>query len=79
MSKIFISHASHNNQAALSLRDWLLNNGFDQVFLDLDPETGIKVCIPVKPATHSTRSLPPKPVKAATPSERSDAGVLVLL
>ena len=42
MSKIFISHASQDNQAALSLRDWLLSNGFDEVFLDLDPETGIK-------------------------------------
>ena len=37
------------------------------------------VRIPVKVATHSTGKLPPKPVKAATPSERSDAGGLFLL
>jgi hypothetical protein len=30
--------------------------------------------IPVNAATHSTGMLPPKPVKAATLSERSDAG-----
>lgn len=35
--------------------------------------------IPVKVATQSTGKLPPKPVKAATPSERSDAGGLFLL
>jgi len=35
--------------------------------------------IPVKVATQSTGMLPPKPVKAATPSERSDAGGLFLL
>jgi len=35
--------------------------------------------IPVKVATQSTGTLPPKPVKAATPSERSDAGDLFLL
>ncbi len=37
------------------------------------------VRIPVKVATHSTGKLPPKPVKVATPSERSDAGGLLLL
>ena len=35
--------------------------------------------IPVKVATQSTGKLPPKPVKVATPSERSDAGGLFLL
>ncbi len=35
-----------------------------------------KVRIPVKSATHSKRRLPPGPGKAATLSERSDAGVL---
>ena len=35
--------------------------------------------IPVKVATQSTGKLPLKPVKAATPSERSDAGGLFLL
>jgi adenine-specific DNA-methyltransferase len=38
-----------------------------------------EVRIPVKVATQSTGKLPPKPVKAATPSERSDAGGLFLL
>jgi hypothetical protein len=40
---------------------------------------GKTVRIPVKVATQSTGTLPPKPVKAATPSERSDAGGLFLL
>ena len=35
--------------------------------------------IPVKVATQSTGKLPLKPVKAATPSERSDAGGIFLL
>ena len=42
MSKIFISYAGHDKQVALSMRDWLLNHGFNEVFLDLDPEKGIK-------------------------------------
>jgi hypothetical protein len=42
MSRIFISHASFNNRQAISLRDWLYANGWqNEVFLDLDPERGI--------------------------------------
>ena len=36
------------------------------------------VRIPVKVATQSTGMLPPKPVKAATLSERNDAGNIFL-
>lgn len=42
MSRIFISHSSRDNAAALALNGWLRENGWDDVFLDLDPERGIK-------------------------------------
>ena len=42
MSRIFLSHSSDDNPAALALRDWLKGEGWDDVFLDLDPERGIK-------------------------------------
>jgi len=42
MSRIFLSHSSANNAEALALRDWLGGEGWDDVFLDLDPERGIK-------------------------------------
>ena len=41
MSRIFISHSSANNDRAIQLRDWLVANGWDDIFLDLDPERGI--------------------------------------
>ncbi|MGB6537892.1 MAG: SUMF1/EgtB/PvdO family nonheme iron enzyme [Xanthobacteraceae bacterium] len=42
MSRIFLSHSSSNNAAAVALRDWLAANGWkDEVFLDLDPQRGI--------------------------------------
>lgn len=41
MARIFLSHSSHNNAAAVALRDWLVSEGWDDLFLDLDPERGI--------------------------------------
>ena len=41
MARIFISHSSANNCEAIALRDWLAGEGWDDVFLDLDPERGI--------------------------------------
>ncbi len=41
MSKIFISHSSADNIAAQAMADWLAENGWDEVFLDFDPDRGI--------------------------------------
>ena len=41
MARLFISHSSANNDKAVEVRDWLAKNGWDDVFLDLDPERGI--------------------------------------
>ena len=41
MARIFLSHSSANNAAAVALRDWLTEQGFDDVFLDIDPERGL--------------------------------------
>jgi WD40 repeat protein len=41
MARLFISHSSRNNDKAIELRDWLAANGWNDVFLDLDPERGI--------------------------------------
>ena len=41
MTRIFISHSSANNDRAIQLRDWLVANGWNDIFLDLDPERGI--------------------------------------
>jgi hypothetical protein len=38
MARLFISHSSLNNNKAIEVRDWLAKNGWDDVFLDLDPE-----------------------------------------
>ena len=42
MTKIFISYASPDHSAVVELRDWLIQNGFDQVFYDQDPQQGIQ-------------------------------------
>src|ERR1700690_2225284 len=41
MSRIFLSHSSKDNDRAIALRDWLAAQGWDDVFLDLDPQRGI--------------------------------------
>ena len=43
MSRLFISHSSLNNALAIALREWLDANGWsrDEVFLDIDPTSGI--------------------------------------
>ena len=41
MSRIFLSHSSANNAEAITVRDWLITQGWNDVFLDLDPERGL--------------------------------------
>jgi hypothetical protein len=41
MSRIFLSHSSKDNYPAIALRDWLASEGWNDVFLDLDPDRGI--------------------------------------
>jgi TIR domain len=41
MSRIFLSHSSKDDFEAIAIRDWLASQGWDDVFLDLDPERGI--------------------------------------
>ncbi len=41
MARIFLSHSSQDNFAAIALRNWLAGEGWDDIFLDLDPEHGI--------------------------------------
>jgi hypothetical protein len=42
LSRIFISHSSANNAEAIALHDWLVGNGWNELFLDLHPERGLK-------------------------------------
>jgi len=41
VARIFLSHSSENNAEAVALRDWLNSQGWDDLFLDLDPVRGI--------------------------------------
>ena len=41
MSRLFLSHSSANAAEAVATRDWLVGEGWNEVFLDLDPERGI--------------------------------------
>jgi len=41
MARLFISHSSVDNASAVAIRDWLATEGWDDVFLDLDPHRGI--------------------------------------
>ena len=41
MSRIFLSHSSTDNAHAIAMRDWLAQEGWDDVFLDLDADRGI--------------------------------------
>jgi WD40 repeat protein len=41
MSRIFLSHSSADELEAVALKTWLAVNGWDDVFLDLDPRRGL--------------------------------------
>jgi hypothetical protein len=41
VSRIFLSHSSTDNAPAIALRDWLVAEGWNDLFLDFDPERGI--------------------------------------
>jgi hypothetical protein len=41
VARQFISHASTNNAASNALGQWLSEQGFDDVFLDIDPDRGV--------------------------------------
>jgi hypothetical protein len=41
VSGIFLSHSSANNPEAIAIRDWMKAQGWEDVFLDLDPERGL--------------------------------------
>lgn len=42
MSRVFISHSSANNAEAVAVNAWLVENGWNDIFLDIDPERGLK-------------------------------------
>ncbi len=42
MTAIFISHSSADNAAAAEMKTWLEAQGHTSLFLDFDPEAGIK-------------------------------------
>lgn len=41
MARIFLSHSSANSAQAIALREWLIANGWDDLFLDIDPKRGL--------------------------------------
>jgi hypothetical protein len=41
VSRIFLSHSSADNAATVALRDWLIAEGWNDLFVDLDAERGI--------------------------------------
>jgi formylglycine-generating enzyme required for sulfatase activity len=41
VSRIFLSHSSANDVEAVAIRDWLSREGWQDVFLDIDPDRGI--------------------------------------
>jgi hypothetical protein len=41
MSRIFLSHSSTDELEAVALKHWLTENGWDDVFLDVDPQRGL--------------------------------------
>ncbi len=41
VSRLFISHSGANNAAAIALGQWLSEQGYDDIFLDVDPDRGL--------------------------------------
>lgn len=43
MASIFLSHSSQDNEVAADLSRRLKEHGYDSLFLDFDPDSGITV------------------------------------
>jgi hypothetical protein len=41
VARLFISHSTTNNAAAIALCGWLAEQGFDDVFVEIDPDRGL--------------------------------------
>ncbi|MEA3209883.1 MAG: hypothetical protein QOE70_2940 [Chthoniobacter sp.] len=41
MARIFLSHSSADEREAVALNKWMADNGWDDVFLDIDPKRGL--------------------------------------
>src|SRR5262245_11984010 len=41
MGRIFLSHSSEDEREAVALNKWLTDNGWADVFLDIDPRRGL--------------------------------------
>jgi formylglycine-generating enzyme required for sulfatase activity len=41
VSRIFLSHSSADNAPTIALRDWLVGEGWSDLFVDVDPDRGI--------------------------------------
>src|SRR6478609_8730813 len=41
MARIVLSHSSVDEREAVALNKWLTDNGWDDVFLDIDPQRGL--------------------------------------
>jgi hypothetical protein len=41
MACVFLSHSSTDEREAVAIKHWLADNGWDAVFLDIDPERGL--------------------------------------
>jgi hypothetical protein len=41
-SRIFLSHSSANTAEAIAIRDWMIAHGWDDLFVDFDPERGLR-------------------------------------
>ena len=41
MSRIFLSHSSADEFEAVAIKQWLMDNGWDDVFLDIAPLRGL--------------------------------------
>jgi len=42
VSRIFLSHSSANTAEAIAIRDWMIAHGWDDLFVDFDPDRGLK-------------------------------------
>uniref|UniRef100_UPI002FCD22DB nSTAND1 domain-containing NTPase n=1 Tax=Nocardia terpenica TaxID=455432 RepID=UPI002FCD22DB len=59
VSRIFLSHSSHDSAAAVALRQWLIGQRpglAGEIFLDIDPDTGIGVGVRWKDALRQASS-----------------------
>jgi hypothetical protein len=78
LSRVFLSHSSADNAQTIALRDWLVGEGWSDLFVDVDPKRGIAPGYDDVLVTGGVLASAPKPLILSQEGKLRAEGILTL-